>query len=245
MERTCGVIIRDLERGESDVLVEVFTSRWGRLYAVAKGGKRSKRRFLNKLEPFSYLRLLLDGPKKGLVRLDQADTVRVFVNLLGNLKKILCGFYALELVHIMTPLWDPHPEVLQLLVRFLTFLDGSSPREDHLRAFELKMLSELGYRPRLERCLGCGEPVRGEGVFSLSRGGVFHPDCAREDGIRVSEETLRRLRGVLLGERVLPFPPEVLCEARELLPAFIRYQTGREIRTLRVMQEVGIWNSSG
>jgi len=198
------VVIRNMDRGESDAVVELFTERWGRLYAVAKGGKKSKRRFLNKLEPFSYLRVILAGRRRGVVRLDQADAVGHFGNLLRDVKKALCGFYALELVHVLTPLWDSHPEVLRLLVSFLRFLDQRDPREEHLRILELRMLEEMGYKPHLDRCPGCGEPIKGPAVFSFAKGAAIHPGCGGEEGPILSPETLRWLR---VGQGKVPFPP--------------------------------------
>lgn len=243
MEVTYGVVIRSLDRGESDAVVELFTEKLGRVYAVAKGGKKSKRRFLNKLEPFSHLRVILGGRRKGVLRLDQADAVAYFPNLLLDVRRALCGFYALELVHALTPLWDPHPEVLGLLVRFLRFLDRSDPKEGHLRVLEMRMLEEMGYRPNLERCPGCGDPIDGPAIFFFPKGTAYHPGCAQGKGVPLSPETVRWLKGGFRGS--LPAEGKVAEEAKGLLPAFIEYQSGRPLRTPRVMEEMGIWSSIG
>lgn len=242
MEVTYGVVIRNLDRGESDAVVEIYTEKWGRLYAIAKGGKKSKRRFLNKLEPFCYLRVLLAGRRKGVMRIDQADGVGYFKDLLRDIRKSLCGFYALELVHVLTPLWDPHPEVLGLLVRFLRFLDRTEPREEHLRILEFKMLTEMGYRPNIERCPGCGEPLEGPAVFSFSKGAAFHLRCADQKGPMLSPGTIRWLKK---GSKEGILSPKVGEETRMILPAFIEYQSGRPLRTLRVMEEMELWSSKG
>ena len=134
VDSTPGVVLKGFDIGESDVVVELYTVRWGRVHAVAKGGRRSKRRFVNKLEPFSYLRLLLAGRERGLMRLQEADIIRPFFHLTEDLRRILYAFHALELVRVMTPLWDPHPEVMGLLVRFLSFVDEEVSIGDYVLA---------------------------------------------------------------------------------------------------------------
>jgi len=242
MERTYGLIIRDFERGESDVILEVFTFKWGRVYVVAKGGRRSKRRFFNKLEPFTYLKMLIDGEKKGFLRLDQAELVSFFINIRKDLKRLLCGFYALELLHLMTALWDPHPEALRVVLKFLTFLDRFLPKEEHLRLLELRMLSELGYRPSFERCVICGKELQEEGSFSLSKGGVVHQGCEKGD-FPISLETIKGVSKILNDKKISPFSESMLRECKMILPAFIEHQTSQKIMTLRIMEELEIWNS--
>jgi len=242
VDSTPGVVLKGFDIGESDVVVELYTVRWGRVHAVAKGGRRSKRRFVNKLEPFSYLRLLLAGRERGLMRLQEADIIRPFFHLTEDLRRILYAFHALELVRVMTPLWDPHPEVMGLLVRFLSFVDEGGAREEHLRLLELRLLSLMGYRPRFDRCLACGARLDGGGTFLFAKGGVVCRDCrgAEAEGVALSGGTLRVLGQALRGRVATPFAPLVLEESRRLLPAFVQYQTGRELKTLKVMEEVGL-----
>lgn len=241
VDRTVGVVLKGFDIGESDVVVELYTTRWGRIHAVAKGGRRSKRRFVNKLEPFSYLRLLLTGRGRGLMHLQEADFVRPFFHITDDLRKVLYAFHALELVRMMTPLWDPHPEVMGLLVRFLSLVDQGRAREEHLRLLELRLLSLMGYRPRFDRCLVCGARCDG-GIFLFAKGGVVCRGCGgtEAEGVALSGETLRVLGQALRGGVAIPFAPLVLEESRRLLPAFVQYQTGQELKTLKVMEEVGL-----
>ena len=50
--------------GEIDYLVELLTPK-GKIWAVAKGGQKSKKRFLNLLEELTFLRAHLRQPRKG------------------------------------------------------------------------------------------------------------------------------------------------------------------------------------
>jgi len=243
MKWTEAVVIHLQEWGESDLIVEAFTRRWGRVKAVAKGAKRSRRRFMNKLEPFRHLRVLLDGEGRGLMRVDQADIIYPFFHISDELIKILQGFYLLELVQMMTPLRDPNPGILDLLIGSLRAVEEGRMREEGLRAYEMRLLELAGYRPRLRECLRCGGGLQGKAWFLLERGGVVCRDCYRgeEKAVPVSASTCASLEGLLeVGWQKVSFPGEVMSESRRLLSSFIEYQGGRGIRTLEVMKEMGI-----
>jgi len=46
-----------------------------------------------------------------------------------------------------------------------------------VRAFEIKLMAELGYQPELHVCLSCREPVQ-ENLFFTEQGGVLCQRCA-------------------------------------------------------------------
>jgi len=71
---TRGLVLNRYEVGESDLLLVLLSPTLGRFSALAKGARRSRKRFVNVLEPFTLLRAHLRGGRKGLAPfLDQAD----------------------------------------------------------------------------------------------------------------------------------------------------------------------------
>jgi DNA repair protein RecO (recombination protein O) len=65
-----------------------------------------------------------------------------------------------------------------------------------LRAFQLKVISEMGHAPELTTCVSCGDPSRPVTFFSASSGGVVCGACSRDQpGSRpVGSEALDVLR---------------------------------------------------
>src|SRR5262245_31804108 len=56
-ERTPAIILRSRVYGESDKIVTFLTRNWGKVTGIAKGAKRSRRRFVNVLESFTHVEL--------------------------------------------------------------------------------------------------------------------------------------------------------------------------------------------
>src|SRR4030042_2960955 len=153
---TNAIFIRSHHYGESDKIVTFFTKDFGKLKGIAKGARRSKKRFQNALDLFSHLRLMFfDREGMGLVRAESCDNLHGFPKIREDLKKIFYGNYYLELVNEMAGEREAHPEAFDLLFSFLSDLDMMAPEEERLRMFEIRMLSLFGYRPHLIRCGLC------------------------------------------------------------------------------------------
>src|SRR5215475_8389966 len=56
-ELTTAIVLRTRTYGESDKIVTFLTRDWGKVTGIAKGAKRSRRRFVNVLEPFTHVQL--------------------------------------------------------------------------------------------------------------------------------------------------------------------------------------------
>ena len=62
--KTWAIDIKTLDYGESDRIVTFYTSDFGKVKGIAKGAKRSKRRFSNALEVFTLSRLIFFDKKE-------------------------------------------------------------------------------------------------------------------------------------------------------------------------------------
>src|SRR5512134_3321502 len=117
---TNAIVIHSFHYGESDKIVTFFTKDFGKIKGIAKGARRSKKRFQNVLGLFSHLRLIFfDREGMGLVRAESGDLLNAFPNIRENLKKIYYGNYYLELVNEMAGEREANPDAFDLLLSFL------------------------------------------------------------------------------------------------------------------------------
>jgi len=240
------VVIHHADFGESDIIVTFYTYDLGKIRGIAKGAKRSKRRFVNNLQPFSYIRIIFSEGRGGLIRVDQADIIQPFSQIGEDISKVLYGSYFLEMVKEMTGEKEPNPQLFQLLVAFLALLNDFTPREEYLRVFELRVLALLGYRPRLSECTICAQGISPgqEAWFSYRHGGIVCKGCQTKarGAIPISGGTLKAMDMALAMDlrevEGIQFSPQALSEGREVLPRFIQYQLGKGLRSLKVMEEI-------
>jgi DNA repair protein RecO (recombination protein O) len=179
---TSAIVIKTLDYGESDRIVAFYTPDFGKVKGIAKGAKKSKRRFSNALELLTLSRLIFfDKRESDLVRIEGCDIVDSFPAIREDIRKIAFGCYLVELVDEMTPEREANPDLFNMLKAFLSILCDSGAEAQILRIFEIRLLSLLGYRPGLDRCLHCDETLEhtGEVFFSVTKGGLLCERCSR------------------------------------------------------------------
>ena len=246
LRKTEAVVVQCTDFGEADLIVTLYTSELGKIRCIAKGARKSKRRFMNTLQPLSYIRVVFAEGRGGLVRIDQADIIQPFFRISEDIFKVLCGFYWMELISEMTVEREANVGLFCHLIRSLEMLDEMTPRDEELRFFELRLLDLLGYRPRLSECTVCSQNIAMERThwFSFRHGGVVCLKCRdRTPGaIPVSEETVRAMETVIDMEsdavRGIEFSLTARSESKKILPRFIQYQLGKGLKSLRVMEEI-------
>jgi DNA repair protein RecO (recombination protein O) len=75
---TNAIVTRSLNYGESDKIITFFSKDFGRIRGIAKGARRSRKRFQNALGLFSHIRLIFfDREGAGLVR-QSSDILHTF-----------------------------------------------------------------------------------------------------------------------------------------------------------------------
>jgi len=170
-----GLVLRLRSLGESDLLVDLFTRRMGRLTAVAKGGKRSKQRFFGVLLAGHLLKMNLAPTKSAdLWRLESARVLTAHVGLRTDFRRLLAAGPVLELLLRATPVQAPQPGVQELALATLARMENAGdPAElgSALVIFLTRLLDLLGYGLNLEACLHCGRKAEGAGGLRLSLGG--------------------------------------------------------------------------
>jgi DNA repair protein RecO (recombination protein O) len=236
--RTRALVLRTFDQGESDRVVHLYTEALGRVSAIAKGARRSKRRFPGTLEILSVADVrLVDPPRAQLMRLENAKLVRAFEAIPLRLARYAIACQFLELLDRSTPERQPQRELFGFALGVLDVLDQSEP--DALLALLVlaKTLARLGYRPQLVRCALCdAELAAGARVaFMPAHGGAVCRDCAPVEDARVSARLLRALesglRQPLRARGELGLAARDVELAARLVERFFRFHIGFELRS--------------
>jgi DNA repair protein RecO (recombination protein O) len=147
--------------GEADVIVTLFTEQLGKVAALARGARKSRRRFAAALEPMHTIQVTLDDrPGAELLGLREAGVVRPRARVLGDLDRMNAAGQALRWVRSGSPIRTPEPEVWDELERLLEKLDDPNdplPPRTHLLASGLRLLKHFGYGLVLDGCVRCGK----------------------------------------------------------------------------------------
>jgi DNA repair protein RecO (recombination protein O) len=217
-----GLVLRVTPYRDADLVVALYTAGHGRLTALARGARGSRRRFAGTLGLLVLARYQVRRPARGdMWSLDSADVVREWTALAADLAAYAHAGYGLELLRELAPAEAPDPALLALVIALFDNLVAHGPSPAALRAFELALLTEIGSAPVLDACVACGtadaldEPGA---IFDPGRGGMVCARCAptsRGAGVRHLAVAARRY----LSAAAARTPAEAVGLDAELDPA--------------------------
>ncbi len=209
---------------------------------MAKGARRSLRRFVNKLESGHLLRVYLRPGRRGLAPiLEAADLLWAPERLRRHPRGFALAGYFLELCERSSPPAEGR-ELFSLLRETLRLTEQYPDLPGLKPYFEFRLLRLLGWAPEFELCLACGGRIRESAFFSFRKGGVVCRGCASEEDRRLTPRTLGVLRALnRLSLKALPrmiLPQSVIRETGPLLEAFLLKVLDQDIKALKVLREL-------
>jgi DNA repair protein RecO (recombination protein O) len=197
-ESAQAVVIRLVDFSETSRVVTLYTREFGKLGALAKGGRRLRGPFAGALDLLSVCRIVLIRKHSGsLDLLTEAELVKGFAPQRNSLPILYAGYYLAELLQELTHEDDPHPQLFDITVDLLRALESGGNVRLVVRRFELSILRETGHQPHLSGCVSCGTSIPADRYawFSAAAGGLLCHACTRTGGptVRVSPAAIQAL----------------------------------------------------
>jgi DNA repair protein RecO (recombination protein O) len=175
-----ALVVRTIAYGEADIIATFITESSGKLSALVRGGRRSKRRVGGGLEPFHTIRIGIDDRGGDLVTLKEARVVRIRAGVTASLATLDVAGIALRWLRDLVPVRHPEPAAWATTLSLLDALDGhpAEPRVE-LAGAALRLLADVGYALDLSRCVVCGKacPDDKPACIDGARGGLVCHAC--------------------------------------------------------------------
>jgi DNA repair protein RecO (recombination protein O) len=213
---------------ETSLFLDALSEGHGRLRLLAKGARRGRLPLSRLLTPFNTLSLSFtrrgDPPiLVGAEQLMPGPTLRG--------RAMFCGFYVSELVMKLLPLQDACPGVFELCQLTLRQLENHQAEEQTLRFFEVRLLGELGYGPRLD------DDDQGQAINAERR---YTYDVEQGPSVDLAGK-----RNTLGGSTLLALARQSqmnqteLSEAKRLMRSIIHYHlNGRPLRSRELFRPI-------
>ena len=248
-EKTTAIVLRTVEFSETSLVVTLFTREFGKIGALAKGGRRLKGPFESALDVLALCRIVfLHKSSEALDLLTEAKLLRRFRPAGKDLFGLYAAYYVAELLKELTDEGDPHPELFDLADETLEALGAGEPVARRVVRFELGALRLLGHSPSLERCAECGTAVEAAGrvAFGPIDGGVLCGGCrvGKRHMVSVSAGALRTMRQLAEPDgrawQRIEVDAGTLGETRGVLNHYLSHLLGRKPR---MHEHLGLlWN---
>lgn len=190
-----GIVLSENNMGDYDKMLTILTPNFGKISCVAKGARRPKSALLAGTQLFCFGEYLV-YQGTSTYHINSCETIEMFYKIRTDLDKLK---YAIHLNKIVLDVTDENQNcynILQLYLNALYMIAETDKDKDFtISIFKLRLLSLLGFTPRVMACVNCKEKEQ-LNYFSIRDNGVKCEACSRQDksSIFVSQSTMNAIK---------------------------------------------------
>lgn len=242
---TDAIVLSTCDHGESDRLVTFHSAQFGRLRGIAKGARRSKKRFANVFEPCSLVSLEC-RERNSFLWIEACKLVEPYLPMRADIEKWAYAALFSEIVLAMVPEGEPHPAPFLLHKETLDRLERDKDPQHVLLLALLRFQLLMGYMPALNECGICRralntapqwfwQPAQGKLVctdhFSPGRGYI-----ALDTGTIALINYMRKIP--LEKTWRLRMRRDMKAPLLRGLLDWFKYHTRKEIQSIKVLEQI-------
>lgn len=167
---------------------------FGKISCAAKGARRQNSALLAATGFLCFGEYILYKSQDNY-SINSCDIIEMFYNIRTDLDKIKYAVHITKIIQDVTTENENSYKILQLYLNTLYMISETNKDMDFiLSVFKIKLLCFLGFKPRVNECVNCGEKER-LNHFSIKDNGVKCEECYRQDksSISISKSTLTAL----------------------------------------------------
>jgi len=232
-ERTEAFVLKATDYRDADRIVTLLTRRFGRMSAIARSARRSRKRFGGRLEPCMQLDVGLQLGRGDLATLTDANVLHAHLGILQALPRMRAAGAGLELVRLVAPDGAEDARLFATVADYLALVESLVPDDasSATLAFSARALALAGLTPGLDECGVSGRrcPAGQSALFDPTRGTIVSQE-AGGGPILLAGSTRAALTQSLSSDwREARFGSRERKEAAEALWAFVAAHMGKEL----------------
>lgn len=231
------LILKEVNYKENDKILHALSRTRGKIQIISKGSKKPNSHLINASQIFAYSRCNL-LPSKDMFILTYAELVDNFYNLKNNMDAYYNSCYIIELISYVAQENEYDSKVFDMTVSLLSHMCTYRNDFDKLTvAYELKLVSMLGYKPDFFHCLHCGSSINNSSKFSIKDGGLFCSKCVNfGSGINVTYNEILTMENILKSKFENIGLIDISKHIMNLIRKFLFYYIGKDnFATLKLL----------
>lgn len=223
-----GIVIAENNMGDFDKMLTILTPN-GKISCSAKGARRPKSQLMAGTQFLCFGEYMM-FKSSSTYTLNSCETIELFYNIRTDLDKLEYASNITKLIQDVTYENQNTYKILQLFLNTLYVIANTDMDLKFVSSiFKMRLMSLLGFRPRLDKCCECGK----EDVvcFSFKDNGLKCKDCSLLDTgtIQTSKSTITALRYIASAPAQKLFSFNMSDENKKQLEIIARIYTNEKL----------------
>ncbi len=239
-----GIVLRQSEYKDNDLLLNVFLKEHGKISLVVKGGLKENSKNKALCAPFSCSQFQIDySPLKSIFLLKTGSLQHSFYKIKDNLDLISCANLMVEILEQFIEPQVQNENFYNLFLFCLTKLHEKKNIYLVLAFYISECLKEIGIEPEVDECVNCSELK--VNTISIAEGGFVCLKCATNTkSMKCDLDALKNFRYICKAGFEQFSILETNCNVRladvSVFVEFLIFHTGIRLRNWQVFKD---WTS--
>lgn len=233
-----AILTSRIRYGEADCIVRLFCKEQGRLSAFIKNGLLPSKKRGGQIQVPSRARVALTRqPHSDLYRLSEVDVASFVMGFGHSMRAFGWAAYVAELLEAFFVEGEACGDFFGVADDTLRAIAGGDTRSEVLRAFELKLLAEVGHLPDLSEAVDCSQkvaaydPASGHFLAMAEPGSVAFDDEARQTALALLEAPIAAAPN---------FDASQLRQISKIFAYRLREQKKGPLKSVAFLRELGV-----
>lgn len=241
-----GLVIREVNTGEADKIITIFSKSRGRIAALAKGARRPRSKLVAGTQFLCYCDYMLFSGRD-MYSINNCEVLEPFYEIRNDIIRLTYAAHFIDIINESILENQPSPRALQLLLNSLHMLSKTDKDPQLIaRIFEMRVLSILGYAPYVRSCMICGSGDINNVSFSFRKCGFLcsSDSCTSNDGfaIPLSQGAARAIQYIVHAKPAELFSfrlsQQVLDELGRINRRYLRERLEKDFTKLDFLKEI-------
>lgn len=195
---TEGIVLRTTQYSDSDLIINVFTKKFGKIGVYAKNARRLKSPLMSSSQIFAHSNMIINT-FDGRYKLAKAELINNNFKISSSYQKLYLGYYYLQFVEKNLLEESTNIRLFELLKDSLANLQENNNFLLQKIVFDLKAVDIFGYKPNVNECVVCSSRSNLGNNFLISDGGRICNSCMDKNfNTRLLDSTTYRLISFIL-----------------------------------------------
>ena len=246
-----GLVMQEIEYGESDRILKILTAEKGLITAFAKHSMRLTNHLFAACGQLCYSEFVLRpgrNTEDKMYTVVEAGYETDFRDISYSLEAQGVAMYMLEFTMALSLVEQPAEKELKLLMNCLYKLCKKTDPKIVKAVFELRMTCECGFMPQLLACRECGAYDGERFCLDIEDGCLLCADCAAREKrtCNLDRGALFAVRYICLSEDKKLFGFRVSDESAQLLFAvaeqYALAHMDKQLNSLQFLRSLSAWD---
>ncbi|WP_152656243.1 DNA repair protein RecO [Oceanobacillus sp. CFH 90083] len=245
LEQIDGIVLKTKDYGETHKLVTIYSGKFGKFQALAKGAKKPKSRMAAVTQPFVFARFFV-YLGSGLSTIQQGELLNSHRTIREDFVKTAYCSYIAELTDKLVENKNTNSYMFKQFQQTIEWIEEHDQAEIPIMMYELKLYKTAGFAPVLNQCINCGSTQQ-PFEFSVVEGGFLCPKCRHMDpeaiGLSPRLAKLLYLFSEVELERIgtIQMKPENVKMLQEILKAYYDRYGGYFIKSRKFLDQLDLF----